>query len=148
MREILFRGKRVDNGEWDEGYLSEDTICSAVNTYVAFVICKKPKGVYDDEWYEIDPDTIGQYTGLTDKNGKMIFEGDIVHQYNEGLDNEYLYDLRADVGRVFWHQEATRFLRTSKLFPDNCPEICAHCEYEVVGNIYDNPELLEALKCD
>lgn len=153
MREILFRGKRADDGSWVKGFLYK---------HEPPLTCFLPNTKESIEWYivqtgfanlhmprpvrllKIDISTAGQYTGLTDKNGQKIFEGDIVHQYNEGLDNEYLYDLRVDIGRVFWYQEGARFSRTSKLFPNDRPEICAHCEYEVVGNIYDNPELLES----
>lgn len=98
--------------------------------------------------YEVIPSTIGQYTGLTDKNGKRIFEGeDIICHYNNGLKNTSLYDSYGkDVGRVFWYQTQTRFLRTSKNFPDDCPDMCDNCEYEVIGNIHDNPEILEEAK--
>ena len=71
-REILFRGKRKSTGEWIEGYLLETTNCSAFDTHVAPFICQKPRYVCDDRLDEIEADTIGQYTGLIDKNGTKI----------------------------------------------------------------------------
>ena len=128
-REILFRGKRTDNGEWVEGlvarYNPKFDCANIVDGFESLVPVKT--------------ETVGQYTGLTDKNGKKIFEGDIVKHYNHCRIKEY----SEDIGRVFYYAETCRFLRTSKLFPDNCLEIYSSCEYEVIGNIYDNPELLE-----
>ncbi len=138
-REILFRGKHVDNGEWVEGFLSKSR---GMNRQLQYCIDHEEQGVMLSSI--IDFETLGQYTGLTDKNGIKIFEGDVVRQYSEGLDNEYLYDeYSSDIGRVFWYQGQARFLRTSKLFPDDCPTMCDYGEYEVIGNIHDNPELLE-----
>ena len=133
-REILFRGKRTDNGEWIEGlvarYNPKFDCANIVDGFESLVPVKT--------------ETVGQYTGLTDKNGKKIFEGDIVKHYNHCDIKEY----SEDIGRVFYYTETCRFLRTSKLFPDDCPEIYSSCEYEVIGNIYDNPELIGGInKC-
>lgn len=134
MREILFRGKRIDNGKWVIGNLfipdKEDTptqIC--IGTNVIRIT------------YDIIPETVGQWTGLLDKNGQKIFEGDIVKHYNHCTINRYT----EDIGRIFYHDETCRFLRTSKLFPGDYLEIHDDCKYEIIGNMY-NTETLEEQK--
>lgn len=124
MREILFRGKRVDNSEWILGFLRW---YREVEKY----FIEKSIETRD---YEIRPETIGQFTGLADKNGKKIFEGDIVKvkHNNEILTGkiEYLFD-RFVVVVGLWSGNLMHYATTINLF----------CE--VIGNIYDNPELLE-----
>lgn len=138
IRGILFRGKREDNGEWVEGFY----VCLGKEYhYILTGKLNLTKGYPEFEKYKVISETVGQYIGLTDKNGEKIFKGDIVKQYFECQENEYDYST-FDIGRVFWYQHQTRFLRTSKLFPDDCHKMLEHYEYEVIGNIYDNPELL------
>ena len=134
MREILFRGKRTDNGEWVYGnYCIAEKLDKSGVEY--FIIEIEAEG----SQYYVIPETVGQYTGLKDKNGKRIFEGDIIKHYNHNPIREY----SEDVGKVFYYSKSCRFLRTSKLFPNDCLEIEGCCEYEVIGNIHDNPEFLK-----
>lgn len=127
-REILFRGKRVDNGEWVYGNLITDNEDMYILTQENL-----SKGIDIGGWidgvqcYEVVPETVGQFTGLTDIHKRKIFEGDIACVY----DGEYIN------GVVGYSNEYGSFTidGTSLLFW--LPNV------EVIGNIYDNPELLE-----
>ena len=115
MREILFRGKRVDNGEWAEGYFfkSWDKV---------FILWGMTGDCPNME--EVIPETVGQFTGLCDKNGRKIFEGDIVESPN------------GTQGFLEWQNAECAFLVNigdDWQTMDDCP-------YEVVGNIYDKGE--------
>lgn len=127
MREILFRGKRTDNGEWVKGMLNVLTKKTAqIGGYTDY-----GTHVCIGNSYAVDPATVGQYTGLRDKNARRIFDGDIVE-----LDG-FLYVVKwIECG---WFIEkiksnAFRLLFTASFAKDS----------EAVGNIHDNPELLEA----
>ena len=126
MREILFRGKRTDNGEWVEGRLLAKNVI--VPTGQHFFIEANFIYVDDLRGYEVDLETVGQFTGLYDKNGKKIFEGDIL-KYEE----EY-YLVK------FLEYRWVAIYKTC--LPDDLDQRTAK-DFEKVGNIYDNPELLE-----
>lgn len=133
MREILFRGKRIDNGEWVDGAYYQQTDwygdpCDKHN------IITSMGSLCDDislDYHEVDPKTIGQYTGLTDKNGKRIFEGDIVDILTE---NEEIGVVAYDDGGFL--VEADGF----------CVDFHANIngtDLEIIGNIHDNLELVK-----
>lgn len=118
MREILFRGKRKDNRRWVEGDL----------THSVYKIGDTCVGTYGSEigMHQVYSDTVGQFTGLCDRNGKRIFEGDIISCFCENL-------------LVEWDAGAFQSSNYDKIYPldhftaRNC---------EVSGNIHDNPELI------
>lgn len=149
MREILFRGKRLDNGEWVEGYISEHTLIPCVmQSYIGWVIECKPTKLYECDWFEVDPNTVGQYTGLTDKNGKRIFEGDI---FEDRSDDMYAVVVFKDgCFRLEWHGITGAWMEYGF---DECGGGwgIVECEsldmyyvrnFEIIGNIHDNPELM------
>ena len=121
MREILFRGKRVSDGEWLYGSLLQ------VNRKGATECC-----IHSDRYsHLIDHATVGQYTGLTDKNGKKIFEGDII----ENIDGRAI---------VFFDKTPCGFYMRFLDAYDDTPLDMGEMwdETEVIGNIHDNPELM------
>lgn len=124
MREILFRGKRIENGEWVYG--------SLVLWYDGSISIET--GVYDAPMYAVDPATIGQYTGLTDKNGKRIFEWDVMEFDAYGLHYKGVVSFVDGNFCVMCNRPtASPFLDSAIKQHD---AIC-------VGNIHDNYEFLE-----
>ena len=125
----LYRGKRLDNGQWVEGGLiGEDVI-------VGKIVDFEEDYFTTEFWYKVDPETVGQFTGMTDKNGTKIFEGDIVRHIDttchvvEVVNSEVYFDTE---------MLKFRFRYSNELF---------HCQFnnecEVIGNIYDNKDLLK-----
>lgn len=125
MREILFRSKRVDNGEWIYGDLLQTKYndgriyCDMIEQTPTAGICK------------VTPSTVGQYTGLTDKNGNKIFEGDIVQCYGgERCQGYWEYNDKLTIDMS--NPQTMMFLNETE-------------NKKIIGNIHDNPELLEEL---
>lgn len=138
IREVIFRGKRTDCEAWVEGDLlhyesGEMAICKGFSNYgyEATEIIGR---------YKVIPETVGQYTGLTDKNGVRIFEGDICRfkRFNDIYIGKIVFNVKT-ASFVMWYQSivgAYGEKATHKMLLSVCDGI------EVIGNIYDNPELL------
>lgn len=127
MREILFRGKRVDNNEWVYGFLSKSR---GNNHFLSLCIDHEENGVMLSSI--VEPETIGQYTGLSDKSGVKIFEGDIVNI------------IRAEEnGKVEWRENDAAFEVVGDCLEASFLENLYGHDVEVIGNIHDNPELLK-----
>lgn len=143
MREILFRGKRTDNGEWVEGYYYKAKYCRTDDELCDYITVPHPKEYNEpSSHYIINPDTVGQYTGLKDKNGTKIFEGDIV-----------LVPYIDPIFKCTWNDTppcewaivkycngmfCVEYIESGDKFT-----LSAMDGYmKIVGNIYDNPELL------
>ena len=128
MREIIFRGKRTDNGEWVEGWLviKKDPILDVTYCF----ILAYGKGESYVTWYPVDPSTVGQYTGLKDKNGRRIFEGDIVAAC---FRNNYSLQ-----------KFKVNFADGMFLFDNSCVRVPRRDIYgvQIIGNVHDNPELI------
>ena len=127
-REILFRGKRTDNGEWVYGSLVK--MGPAGYTHY-FILPDYASAFYD---IEVDPNSIGQYTGMDDKNGVKIFEGDILAGSCGGKSTEYF--------EVWWSEASCGFVagRGERMRPNMNQATVGR--YEIAGNIHDGQEIL------
>lgn len=154
-REILFKAKRKDNGEWVEGqYVYITNPLTEDGKPIKHLICNGTN-IFNDL---IDPDTLCQFTGLTDKNGKKIWENDILRGHGNDKDLSKVsfgkfYVIDAETLRrvdevIGWHTEVIETDALSKCEPFCLPMpltdfYIERSEFEVYGNIFDNPELLE-----
>lgn len=150
MREILFRGKRDDNGEWIYGDLLQPTDvvdCTEISENIGVSIR-----------YDVIPETVGQYTGLKDKNGVKIFEGDILQRNNNPKDIVQVVfgkfpaidmETESEIDEVIgWYCDVIPTDALSRTRPFCLPMPLTdyyinRCNIEVIGNIHDNPDLME-----
>ena len=136
MREILFRGKRVDGGEWCygvplvEGWSKKTYIASYEYSSLTFI-----------QQIEIIPETLGQFTGLTDKNGKRIFEGDILQDV---FDEERMYEILYGEQTLMFEYRKIGYKGDGEplWFMNKGEWWNARSCFEIIGNRFDNPELL------
>lgn len=138
MREILFRGKGIDNGELVEGFLTKRPSAIHIGDYSPWYISVPPVDPDDSGgYYNVDPDTVGQYTGMKDMGGNRIFEGDIVAFKRVNA----LGYTTSRIGEVKYFDELPVFyiMATTGDAWDwyQCQEI------QIIGNVHDHPELLK-----
>ena len=131
-REILFRGKRTDNGEWVEGWVTSQFKKHTEGE----LLTRIQSNVFGGGEHLVDNETVGEYTGLTDKNGKKIFEGDIVKGDRKYFTYTHLY------GRVVYDGGQFLIAFDDALEDIECLGAWANV-VEVIGNIHDNKGLLE-----
>ena len=130
MREIEFRGKRVDNGEWVYGALTKRrNLCGS--SFFEILSFENPD---ESSNFEVETETIGQYTGLKDQNGVKIYEGDIINvKFSGGSERNFIISWEIDRYKLLNINKNESEDNTSGLYGNYC---------EVIGNIYENPELL------
>ena len=130
IREVIFRGKNTDNGKWEYGSLLSPDEFNEI-PHIVYIDYLNGYGEIGEISTPVIPETVGQYTGLTDKNGVRIFEGDIIQSLESSV-----------TGLVQWFPEHSAFMVWCKSanevgFLYECADIT-----KVIGNIHDNPELL------
>lgn len=140
----LFKAKRIDNGEWVEGHLFDDGFENG-RMFVGGLVIEEYHGTACDDWsitgidfYEVDQSTICQCTGLKDKNGKLIWENDVVRVCWQ--DNEAQCE---EIAQVTWDKFGY-YPWLDEYHCDGCDLFNEVLDIEVIGNIFDNKELLES----
>ncbi len=119
-REIKFRGKRIDNKKWVYGFLADEDYINDIDSI-------------DLSSIEVDIDTVGQFTGLFDKNGKEIYEGDIIKGFDITIE-------------VWYSEDRACFIAEMKEPQNDMVDILGGYDtqrMEIIGNIYDNPDLIK-----
>lgn len=142
-REILFRGKRKDGKGWVEGYYF-------FNGHEHGIVTNEG---YPGFWHEVAPETVGQLSGLKDRNGMKIFEGDIAMALSESG-----FDHGKHTGRnflIYWSDNGAWYVtrdydesEQEELYPLRAiVEMLVNCDVKIIGNIHDNPELVNQPQC-
>lgn len=133
MREILFRAKRIDNGEWVEGYYLKTTLGKDIEPSDVIFVPFKINRSGQWGWIKVLPETLCQFTGMVDKNGRRIWENDIIK-----------HEISDTIGVVKWYQEdyvgwcVDDIVIGEQQFTDEMWNEC-----EVIGNVFGNPELMK-----
>ena len=137
MKQILFRGKRIDNNEWVHGFYFESLADGMKHCYIKYE-------TWDEGFvtYEVIPEPVNQFTDLCDKNGNKIFEDDIVRFYDKDWTASGIATVDFENGKWKINGHYTTKL-SSMVWLDLYR---TGFEYEVIGNIYDNPGLLEGME--
>ncbi len=140
MHEVLFRGKRIDNGKWIVGHLLryENGRARIIESHTDIFCYENDENTIVALAYEVDPETVGQFTGLVGKNGKKVFEDDVVVICYETDGEDF-----SETKRVHYNEQECCW------YPMRWNECCEYCDHytevksiEVIGNIYDKPDLL------
>lgn len=158
MREILFRGKRIDNGEWVEGCLVNNLWIHSKDSSPIYEIITGAgnnsdwDGIGEDEncTVKVNPESVSQFTGLHDKHKKQIFEGDILKldetpDILKGTEFQYSDDISHHI--IYWDDKTARFFDTrledgDSLTAELDGDLSFVSDCIIIGNIHDNPELL------
>lgn len=141
MREILFRGKRVDNGEWVFGDLIRNLIYDGreKEMRIGDIYFEHNGDIHGTAVYKVVPETVGQFTGFTDKNGKKIFEGDIVKEWS----SHWKTPLKTEINiyEVVCEYLGSLHLIRKTEYGENSTPLYRRSVVEVIGNIYDSPKI-------
>lgn len=146
MRDYLFRGKEVDTNTWIEGCLSLYSEPGAVEITYPIKFEDSEFNIYDSfDFAEVDPDTVGQFIGLIDKNGKKIFEGDIVRFHAGYLEGNWIGEVKYDGPCALLVLVGYMPCRYDSRYPSRFEvQISSRDKgtFEVIGNRWDNPDYL------
>lgn len=150
MKEIIFRGKRKDNGEWVEGFFGIKGECNSRKEKYCIMQSTLTASAYDTYFtdYDVDPESVGQFTGISDKNGTPIFEGDLLEsRISENPEDWKIWRVGFEDG-TFTFESVRKSVKSRRKYRHELNMLCIDevkfYGLVLIGNIYDNPELLNA----